>query len=44
MGETVAVKVQRLQVLATVTRDLYVIRIILELFGYDQRYLITSEP
>eukprot|EP00752_Nemacystus_decipiens_P004220 g3855.t2 len=32
-GETVAVKVQRPKVLATVTRDLYVIRIILDLLG-----------
>lgn len=32
-GETVAVKVQRPKVLATVTRDLYVIRIILDLIG-----------
>lgn len=33
-GETVAVKIQRPKVLATVTRDLYVIRIILDLLGY----------
>ncbi|CAM9430029.1 unnamed protein product [Ectocarpus sp. 12 AP-2014] len=32
-GETVAVKVQRPKVLATVTRDLFVIRIILDLIG-----------
>ncbi|CAM9387684.1 unnamed protein product [Choristocarpus tenellus] len=32
-GETVAVKVQRPKVLATVTRDLYVIRIILQMLG-----------
>ncbi|CAB1100383.1 unnamed protein product [Ectocarpus sp. CCAP 1310/34] len=33
-GETVAVKIQRPKVLATVTQDLYVIRIILDLIGY----------
>lgn len=38
-GEMVAVKVQRPRVLATVTRDLYVIRIILDLLGYDQQNL-----
>lgn len=36
-GEKVAVKIQRPKVLATVTRDLYVIRIILELIGCVKR-------
>jgi ABC1 atypical kinase-like domain len=38
-GEDVAVKVQRPQVLFTVTRDLYVMRIILNLLGKCGRWV-----
>ncbi|CAM9414144.1 unnamed protein product, partial [Discosporangium mesarthrocarpum] len=41
-GKVVAVKVQRPNVLATVTRDLYVIRIILQLLGMVQLLRDTS--
>lgn len=42
-GETVAVKVQRPYVLATVTRDLYVIRMVLGLLGYVHLPYISTD-